>query len=104
MGDFFKPWRRSVGVATLVIACCILCLWGASHNFHIPSIEWMHEHPVSLRDGEILFQKITFIHKDGSLLPFIKVESETTVSLLTVAAPLTLLSAYLLLSKPQKPK
>jgi hypothetical protein len=104
MGDFFKPWRRKIGIATLAVACCIFCLWGASHNFHIPPIKWEYEYLVSLRDGEIIFQKTRIVCKDGFCLGFIEVESETTVSLLTVTAPLTLLSAYLLLSKPQKPK
>lgn len=80
------------------------CLWGASHNFHIPPFKWEYEYLVSLRDGEILFQKTTIIHENGFCFPSIEVESETTVSLLTVTAPLTLFSTYLLLSNPQKPK
>ena len=28
MGDYFKPWRRKVGVVTLVMACSCLAWWG----------------------------------------------------------------------------
>ena len=27
MGDFFKPWRRKIGVLTLVMACGFMGLW-----------------------------------------------------------------------------
>ncbi len=27
MGDFFKPWRRKVGMVTLVMACCLMGAW-----------------------------------------------------------------------------
>ena len=27
MGDYFKPWRRKIGVATLVMACVFAAGW-----------------------------------------------------------------------------
>ena len=27
MGDFFKPWRRKIGMLTLVMACVFCVLW-----------------------------------------------------------------------------
>jgi hypothetical protein len=34
MGDFFKPWRRKVGVATLVMACVFSVGWVRSQTRH----------------------------------------------------------------------
>jgi len=31
MGEFFKPWRRKIGVATLVMACVFMAVWVKSH-------------------------------------------------------------------------
>ena len=31
MGDFFKPWRRKIGLVTLVMACLAMGAWVRSH-------------------------------------------------------------------------
>jgi hypothetical protein len=33
MGDYFKPWRRKIGVVTLVVACVFMAGWIRSFNF-----------------------------------------------------------------------
>ena len=32
MGDYFKPWRRKIGVVTLVMACVFAATWIRSFN------------------------------------------------------------------------
>jgi len=34
MGDFFKPWRRKIGVVTLVMACGLAAFWIKSSILH----------------------------------------------------------------------
>ena len=33
MGNFFKGWRRKIGVVTLVMACLAICFWVRSFHF-----------------------------------------------------------------------
>ncbi len=68
----------------------------------MPPIAWdkSYKYLINLSDGAIGLQKTRIVHEDGYCNPSIKVESEITVSLLSLTAPLTLISAYLLLTKP----
>jgi hypothetical protein len=34
MGDFFKPWRRRIGVVTLVMACAFMGWWVRSQFYY----------------------------------------------------------------------
>ena len=34
MGEFFKPWRRKLGIVTLVLACVFMGGWVRSYSAH----------------------------------------------------------------------
>ena len=80
MGDFFKPWRRKIGVVTLLMASMLNVLYllqiafGGGRRF-IPDAE------ERLRE-EVIFRFV----RNAELI---------------TACLLTILSAYLLLSKPR---
>lgn len=128
MRVFFEGWRRRSGCATLVMACIFMAGWfrsfvildslaysGSGRQYQIGSwdgyILWMSGVPVS--DVELLnfkWDRMTF----GPLIPeseisdvFMNSENwkpfvKWTIPYWSVALPLTLVSAWLLLTKPRK--
>jgi len=144
MGDYFKPWRRKIGVVTLVMACVFAAGWVRSLTF-VEAVDWqIYQSGVIL--GSIDSHFGLFVVEDGKSNRFSypewgTVEFRTVEELVSeggtpvwhwqrfgfhvaaifdrysvyglilapywsIVIPLTLLSAYLLLSKPRvvKPK
>jgi len=106
MGEFFKGWRRKIGVVSLVVACVFAAGWvrsyqrfdrfqSSSHTFFsadgaFGEMAWTEKH--YLRNGREFAETIPSpIWKCPHYVPTV---------------PLVLLSAYLLLVKPRvaKPK
>lgn len=79
MGDYFKPQRRKFGLATLILACALMCLWMRSQ----------------VRYGIIAFSGPPTLE----MLPFIY-----PIPYLSIFIILTLNSAYLLLSRRRQKK
>jgi hypothetical protein len=99
MGDYFKPWRRTIGVLTLLMACVfagawvrslIVCDEYATHDYGCGSRDILRLHAGVIRylihDGTLREERTLF--HCGYVFPTI---------------PLAMLSAWLLLSKPRKP-
>ena len=143
MGEFFKGWRRKIGVLTLVMACvfmggwvrssvmidCLtvskgwwfgteyfmssngLCAWYTSIATDFPAIQWRsayHDDP-EYQTTQIPRTKWSWIDYGMSLGDVIDENDYASRLKIWVApywsivVPLTLISAYLLLSKPRKP-
>jgi len=140
MGEFFKPWRRKIGVVTLVLACVFMGGWVRSYSFTdqlIPPGQTSTFHVwVSLR-GRFAWMKVQgqaarvapslpmFSSAPGNspcpidreyskwYWQFMGFGSGTgnahiylfwTIPYWSIVVPLTLLSAWLLLSKPRAKK
>ena len=118
MGEFFKGWRRKIGVVTLVMACVITSLWigsrGISNTYAIPlpadralvvtslngrigcGVEvWISPPIASANNGKFHESLLDYTLEEWHYLP-------CTVPCWTIAVPLTLISLWLLLSKPYK--
>ena len=106
MGDFFHGWRRKAGCITLLVACIFGTGWVRS--FHIND-----QFPFPSQNHTTF---LLFVSKAGRLVGLYvaivkrgspNVVSEDTVYDIpywSIVIPLTLLSAYLLISKPRKLK
>jgi hypothetical protein len=104
MREFFKGWRRKTGVVTLMLACVFMACWVRSQttydvlsvcdcsvlsysgDFCFDYYARPNSHPTKWESGAIS-RDMEFVGVPYSF----------------VVLPLTLLSAYLLLSKPRKP-
>ena len=142
MGDYFKPWRRKIGVMTLLIACVLAAGWVKSAAFNDLIIfpigqdlrfgvvsnrgrialvrhDW-HENAPTLRtywfsasfaehpDAVFILdhEELQWLLRLGAFGIRQRLTSSFTVSLIqlpywSIVIPLTLLSAWLLLSKPR---
>ncbi len=143
MSNYFKAWRRKIGVATLVLACVFAVGWTRSlterdvlirlneHNTHLvisaegtlswermwPIVKprpsrWMYRHqssnPNEGDDVPLGSLGLGFDFRDQSKIettvgttPYIA-ESETwQIPYWSIVIPLTLISSWLLLSKPR---
>ena len=105
MGEYFKGWRRKVGVVTLLIACVFMAAWGrgqsgkAADDIRVPVGE-NTEYGVMLLAKRIHVLKYqTF--QDGNRRAT-GAQTIAKVSYWSLIIPLTALSAYLLLSNPRK--
>ena len=99
MGEYFRGWRRKLGLVTLVLACTITGLWRAvpDSDFDGLSIALDVQFTVQEAGFQVVWQ--AFSSAVG-----ISEQIEWLVPYSTVVIPLTLLSAFLLLFKPrQKP-
>ena len=119
MGDFFKPWRRRIGVVTLMMACAITSLWirsrGIVHTCAIPLPadrafvvatlngrigcgvqDWVSPPLFDVRKGTSEESLLNRTLEEVFYLPY-------TIPCWTIAIPLIMLSAWLLLSKPRTP-
>jgi len=144
MGDFFKPWRRKIGVVTLVLACLFMAGWVRSH-FYVDLVR-IESHQLRSVGSMLMWVKFgdwNEFNNFSSKADFWETDNAKDVGWLylrlngaddwkfcgfkfgngfghnglrflhywvvpyyAVVLPLTLLSAYLLLSKPRvaKPK
>lgn len=139
MGDYFKPWRRKIGVVMLFVTCMFASAWIRSYSvqdglnirvsdttryFFYSSIHGLvwenasgidpkmnaafpailvssqdaNKNAVTLRNASMQMCRFGDFQFSGddSVLIFV------LIRYWTVVIPLTLLSAYLLLSKPRK--
>ena len=98
MGDIFDGWRRKIGVVTLVIACVFAGL----------SMNRMTNFGMSLPVGNAFYRMI--LTPEGisiTQITLTRLPGETVLVVIPyspIFVPLTALSAYLLLSKPGRPK
>ncbi len=90
MGEFFKGRKRKVGVVTLVMACLFMGGWVRSYS-NCDSIRVSYNRCLASYEGVISMNQIHFSPC-----------TYWSFSYLYIVLPLTLLSAYLLLSKPRK--
>ncbi len=115
MGEFFKPWRRKIGVMTLVIACVFAAGWVRSVST-FEQIEWRTSQAntcLIASGGQSLgwviysdtesSRPLYSLHDQGINFR-IPAGVEITISkrapYWSVVLPITLLSACLLLTKP----
>jgi len=124
MGEFFKGWRRKAGCVTLVMACVFMAIWlrtfaatdtiivgqvGISSvdgvlavvtNDEIPTPRWESADAIRLDSDRVRF------HWQLRLFGFRRgVDGDDqawTIPYWSIVIPLTLLSAYLLLTKPRQ--
>lgn len=99
MREFFQGWKRKIGVVTLLMACVLLAGWIRSQSirdeFLLTDYGCGSRHFLCSHRGEI--QDIEY----NSLLREEQTSHRCSYALPTI--PLTLLSAWLLLSRPRKP-
>jgi hypothetical protein len=92
MGSYFKPWRRKIGVVTLMLACVLAANWICSA---------FAERCLNLFGIGLYFTpEATEVVTVNSMC----IVGIFVVSHWLIVIPLTLLSAWLLLSKPRRPK
>ena len=117
MGEYFKPWRRKIGVVTLVMACVVVAGWvrGRCVRDFVDSGRYLPGSRGIVIDNNR--DSFTLKTREGPticLLPGGEINtvlpvSDAKVVLVTliripywsIFIPLTLLSAYLLFSKPR---
>lgn len=102
MRNFFKPWRRKIGVVTLLIACVFAAGWIRSYqNFDDLKVL---SHTFFSSDG--VFGELTFTidHQvqGGRVVATVSASPAWQFLYSLITIPLTLLSAWLLLTKPPK--
>jgi hypothetical protein len=127
MGDYFKPLRRKIGVLTLVMALVIMGGWARS--FAIADIgslavtDWGRTFELHSHNGTMewhVFRSNPISCPDWISCPIINYQRVATIGLSvngcgeqihsmtgphwSIALPLTLLSAWLLLRKPRPAK
>ena len=127
MHTFFHGWRRKAGVSTLVIACTLMAAWIKSGTtgdvIHISTRR--HYHMLFSASGRLYWWSMTnesgasrFLwHDDNAADEIVRVLDkdrplfqgqaslhfrERQFAYLNLTIPLTLLSGYLILWKPQK--
>ena len=96
MGEYFKPLRRKVGVATLLFSCALAGVWVV-----VPESEFEDESvgldfTISVEATGFGIEWQGFSSTFGGSRDF-----KWLIPYWSVVLPLTLLSAYLLLSKPR---
>ena len=64
MGDFFKPWRRKIGVATLLMACVLMAGWIRSptgrDRLRFP-IDTLNYHDIASFGGGLLWERVYLV-------------------------------------------
>ena len=107
MGEFFHNWRRKMGVVTLLMACLVTTAWGRSRIAN-SRVSWPIGQNIDYanvlnRDGIWLGKYQRFGIDLGNLLYVIDYEPESIlVPYWSIGIPLTVISVWLLLSKPGK--
>jgi hypothetical protein len=96
MHTYLYGWRRKAGVATLLTACALAILWARSYvaasTIDIYAIDRLFE--LRSANGLIRWSELADVGGQSFTL--------WTIHYGLLAAPLTLLSAYLILWKPRK--
>ena len=107
MRDFFRGWKRRAGVATLMMACLFAAGWVGSLDLDEFPVLWSHHvdeetyYEARMWKAGIHFAKFTLTERNESFTLY--GASSITVWYWAIVLPLTLLSAWLLLSKPPAP-
>lgn len=113
MGDFFRGWRRKVGCALLILACVFAAGWVRSYS---DPDQIRLQSRMSYVEGNVLRSVSLYVElNEGSIQGVRRTTryfgsgtgvSESSVlwsvPYWSIVDPLTLLSAWLLLSKPRK--
>jgi len=106
MREFFKGWRRKLGVLTLVIALSLTGMWGRSivifygDGLSVTPFDEVYffigirQHRLATYGSHIIWTGYN---------PDARTGQTWDVTFPAIIIPLTLLSAYLLLSTPRKP-
>ncbi len=122
MGDYFKPWRRKIGVATLVMACVFAAGWInglAAHPLDPNLIDFRKFATIPIQEHSIVgfgssnhrlnclayeSGQYTNSANDGTTTvgAFVMPVPIVSIPFWSIVLPLTLFSAWLLLSKPRK--
>ena len=106
MSEYFKPWRRKLGVLTLVFAC-VFAGWWVKSMFTPPlpyrlQIEFVRNGlRVGIQEANLsvmVVGTVTMITSTGTWFD----RFGLTIPYWSITIPLTLLSAWLLLSKTRK--
>lgn len=99
---YFNPLRRKIGLLTLVMACMFICVWGRSQIAETRLFLWRSQkthirHELSLREWGIVVEQWVRNMPTGCDNQV----GERGLPHFSIIPPLTLLSAWLLLSKPR---
>ena len=107
MREFFKGWRRNLGVLTLILACVVTAWWIKS--LFSPTLPYRLQIDFEPQGLRVAIQEVEFAaFTTGSLVTITRTNSwfnrlVVPLPYWSVVIPLTLLSAWLLLSKPRHP-
>lgn len=110
MSGYFKPLRRKIGVLTLVLACVFAIGWidSLTQFRSLYFVDWKRSviWQALSRDAKLAVEGKRFDHTNSPTFLYNNGPVETHVDLggvpySSIVIPLTLLSAYLLLSKPR---
>lgn len=92
MFSYFKPLRRKIGVVTLVLACFVVAVWATSLKWGPPYVQ------IFLSTNESSFYLQGVVSVFASIPDF---RFTWQIPFWIVLLPLTLLSAWLLVSSPR---
>lgn len=104
MTAYFHGWRRKIGVTTLAMACAFTAIWVRGNSaevknmFAIPTTNGSQV-LLLLTPNEIALRKLVIVRENGRTST--QLQRLWSVYHWSIVLPLTLLSAYLLFSKPQ---
>lgn len=118
MREFFRPFRRTLGVLTLMVTCRFMALWVRSHSVvdlvTSPSIAGLHvlifSYPEGIDPGLTFEEPVTLLRSAAATsylgiwyaYPHAGAQTEgPRIPHWSIVIPLTMLSAWLLLSKPR---
>ena len=115
MREFFKGWRRKTGCVTLVMACVFALAWLTSVNgfefLRLPNrigivvldqkliIGSITRHPIPVLP-ELTGPKPSNVFRFSDATAVYEMEMRSTIHFVFLVIPLTLLSAWLLVTKP----
>ena len=117
MGDYFKPLRRKIGVLKLVMACVAMAGWVRSNSTRdqiivqdagfgiwsvLGGIQWNWKYTYEVPGDAVEWSSVPIAQAQMKYLT--PEYGWPTVWYWQIVIPLTLLSAYLLLSKPRASK
>ena len=111
MGEYFKPWRRKIGVVTLVMACVFAGAWVRSILVHdvirigpgnVECIIVSHAGIFSIWVGPDSPKPTSSWKIFGPIVTAPATHPGIPLPYSIIVIPLTLLSAYLLFSKQRK--
>lgn len=106
MSNYFKPWRRKIGVVTLVMACVFAAVWARTTDEEsVNGVEFPfyddRYNLVSIPEG-IVLGKIVLVREAGR--EEFMFDDFFEIPHWAIVFPLTITSVLLLLSKPRMNK